>query len=110
MDREQLRRDIDQFAALAPTLGQHAQRETPFDVAAGIDQAIGEHVTIEIDASREYPDALVIESDAPEAEEATTGPGSFEEAGFRCVDVTARYRRDRIRRAARARKARRGWR
>lgn len=32
---------------------------------------------------------------------------TFEDAGMRCVDVVRRYR---IRRAARARKARRGWR
>lgn len=40
---------------------------------------------------------------------------SFEEAGLRCVEVTRRYRRHQIRRAARVRKARvrkarRGWR
>lgn len=88
--------ELDAFAALAPTLGLNAKVEI-FDpkLAAAVGASIE-------DAGKWWlPTEPVGEP---------LFPRSFEEAGFRCVDVTARYRRDRIRRAARARKARRGWR
>lgn len=60
--------DLEAFAALAPTLGLRAQRETLLDVVVGVlDDGAG-------------------------------------------VPWLRKHRRDRIRRAARARKARRGWR
>lgn len=99
-DRERLRRDLEAFDYLAPTLGGHAQRETPLDIVVGVDPAFAERVQASIDKA-----GVWWLDDEPVGE--PMFPRSFEAAGFRCRDVT---RRDRIRRAARARKARRGWR
>lgn len=54
-------------------------------------------------------EALKAEPAAPTDQQAFAALAAMLD-GARFVDVTARYRRDRIRAAARARKARRGWR
>jgi hypothetical protein len=95
-DRDQVERDLEQFSALAPTLGLDAGVEI-FDPRL---QA-ATRVSMEDAGSWWLP---------PEPIGEPLFAGSFESAGFRLVDVTARYRRNRIRAAARARKDRRGWR
>lgn len=89
MDREQLERDLEQFAALAPTRGSDAQRETRLDVAIEVDPAFaGLVATTIVDGGWWLDDG----------------------AGVPWMKMVRKARRDRIRRAARSRKARRGWR
>jgi hypothetical protein len=90
-DRDQVERDLEQFAALAPTLGRHAEVEifdpslqatvVGLDAGAAVQRMVG-------DLQRDF------------------GP----EVKIRWVRVVNVVRRHRIRAAARARKARRGWR
>lgn len=84
MDREQLERDLEQFAALAPTLGSDAEVEI-FDPL--LQAAI--RVSMEEPGSWWRPTAPI---------------------GVPWIGLLRKRRRARIRRAARARKARRGWR
>ena len=92
-EREQVERDLEQFAALEPTLGLDAQVEI-----------LDPRLQAAVRASMEDAGSWWLPT------EPIGVPLSFEAAGFRLVDVTRRHRRHRIRRAARARKARRGWR
>ena len=73
MDRDQVILDLEAFAALAPTLGLNARRDTPLDLAVALD-----------------PD--------------------FSARLAAWLQIQRKDRRARIRRAARARKNRRGWR
>jgi hypothetical protein len=86
-DEADLLRDLEQFAALAPTLGRDAQRETPLDVVIEIDPS-GLVATTIVDGGWWLDDG----------------------AGVPWMQIARKARRGRIRRAARARKARRGWR
>lgn len=92
-DREQLRRDLEQFAAFAPMLGQDAKRETALDVVVGVDPAFAGLVA-----------TTIVEGEWWIGDEPV---------GERWVDLQRALRRQRrrhhLRRAARARKARRGW-